>query len=645
MQNSTYLMTAVACIVLAAIVMNQETQSRDAFAIRPPALDLFASEAISDIPGRVRSVLCTTSPYIEEMLTTLTNAKSVATKIHSLNVCIEQQQKILEDVIQQTSGSQRPNTSDAKSNVDIVSAQIQSLIDFSNDERSEALKELKALLAEFDPLFLFNEIENQINFLVEQANALQNATAQEQQTLANAIDDYVEDLAKNTILNLRLLISLIPTVSSVVATVMSDERYDLITESNLIAINSLVNVVAPQQFMDNLAQFKEGVLVLQANILPSSLSEADSVYTKESNHEPSAIVSTARPKDVKQQRQHSNPSDSVKLKNPTSPSKRLSADQIQLGGEATSSDLLTVQNVNRAFQEFKNGYQHLATVFDSKDVDDTQDYNKIMSDSVNLLRLATEESAASYYSVNTIQAILQSGYRDPSKQPIPITSLIGTNDHNVLSARDNDQPQSLFANNQKYAEKELQNRVFGHSGHAPENPVRFLHRNGAHFIGGAVFKQHGVYHVIVFDSLGYPNRTSEYVRGILKSRSANAPIQVHQNKGRELSEGQGQFRIFNQKNTPCSLQRDGVNCGPWSVEVISRLDHDRCQAIVSKPKDAMATLARDIAGNHAQQWTLGHSSKRANESRISQYKALSASCQEKIGLINAIGTNRLQPRP
>ena len=71
---------------------------------------------------------------------------------------------------------------------------------------------MKALLAEFDPLFLFNEIENQIN-LVEQANALQNATAQEQQILANAIDDYVEDLAKNTILNLRLLISLIPTVS------------------------------------------------------------------------------------------------------------------------------------------------------------------------------------------------------------------------------------------------------------------------------------------------------------------------------------------------------------------------------------------------------------------------------------------------
>ena len=73
-----------------------------------------------------------------------------------------------------------------------------------------------------------------------------------------------------------------------------------------------------------------------------------------------------------------------------------------------------------------------------------------------------------------------------------------TTDHSELSVRDNDHPQSLFANNQQYAEKELQNRVFGHSGHAPENPVRFLHRNGAHFIGGAVFKQHGVYHVIVF---------------------------------------------------------------------------------------------------------------------------------------------------
>ncbi|HAV93472.1 MAG TPA: hypothetical protein DCW33_01225, partial [Proteobacteria bacterium] len=494
MQNSTYLLTAVACIVLAAIVMNRETKSRDAFVIRPPALDLFTSEAISDIPDRVRSVLCTTSPYIEEMLTTLTNAKSVVAKIDSLNVCIEQQQKILEEVIQQTSGSQRSTSVDAKSNVDNVSAQIQSLIDFSKDERSEALKELKALLGEFDPLFLFNEIENQINFLVEQANALQNATAQGQQTLANAIDEYIEDLAKNTILNLRLLISLIPTLSGVVAAVTSDQSYDLITESNLIAVNSLVNVVAPQQFMDNLAQFKEGVATLQATILPSSLSEADSVNKKEPKHEPNAF-----------------PADSVKLKKSTSPSKRLPADQIQLGGEASSVDLSTVQNVNRAFQEFKDGYQQLATVFESKDVDDTQDYNKIMSDSVNLLRLATEEPADSLYSVNTIQAILQAGYGDPSKQPIPITSLIGTNNGNKTPILSNDQPQSLFANNQQYAEKELQNRVFGHSGHAPENPVRFLHRNGAHFIGGAVFKQHGVYHVIVFDSTANPNNTAEYV--------------------------------------------------------------------------------------------------------------------------------------
>ncbi|MBR87352.1 MAG: hypothetical protein CMK38_00245 [Porticoccaceae bacterium] len=645
MQNTTYLLTAVACIVLATIVMSRETKSRDAVVIRPAALDLFTSEAISDIPDRVRSVLCTTSPYIEEMLSTLTNAKSVVAKVESLDVCIEQQQKILEDVIQQTSGSQRPTTVDAKSNADNVSAQIQSLIDFSKDERSEALKELKALLAGFDPLFLFNEIENQINFLVEQANALQNATAQEQQILANAIDDYVEDLAKNTILNLRLLISLIPTVSSVVGTVMSDEHYDLITESNLIALNSLVNVVAPQQFMDNLEQFREGVDALQATIHPSSLSEVDSVHAKESKHKPNALVSTAGPKDAKLQRQRSNPSDSVKLKKSTSLSKRLPADQIQLGGEAFSADLLTVQNVNRAFQEFKKGYQQLATVFNSKDVGDTQDYNKIMSDSVNLLRLATEEPADSYYSVNTIQAILQAGYGDPSKQPIPITSLIGSNNDKKTPILSNDQPQSLFANNQQYAEKELQNRVFGHSGHAPENPVRFLHRNGAHFIGGAVFKQHGVYHVIVFDSLGDPNRTSECVRSILKSRSANAPIQVHQNKGRELSEGQGQYRIFNKKNMPCSLQRDGVNCGPWSVEVISRLDHDRCQAIVSKPKDAMATLARDIAGNHAQQWTIEQSLQRANESRISQYKSLSACCQEKMDLINALGTPRRRPRP
>lgn len=628
MQNTTYLLTAVACIVLAAIVMNQETKSRDAFVIRPPALDLFTSEAISDIPDRVRSVLCTTSPYIEEMLTTLTNAKSVVAKIDSLKVCIEQPQKILEAVIQQTSGSQRPTTADAQSNVDNLSAQLQSQIDSSRDERSEALKELKALLAEFDPLFLFNEIENQINFLVEQANALQNASAQEQQTLAHAIDGYIEDLAKNTILNLRLLISLIPTLSGVVATVTSDQSYDLITESNLIKLNSLVNVVAPQQFMDNLAQFKEGVAALQATILPSSLSEADSVNKKEPKYEPNAF-----------------PADSVKLKKSTSPSKRLPADQIQLEGEASSVDLSTVQNVKRAFQEFKDGYQQLATVFESKDVDDTQDYNKIMSDSVNLLRLATQEPADSLYSVNTIQAILQAGYGDPSKQPIPITSLIGTNNGNKTPILSNDQPQSLFANNQQYAEKELQNRVFGHSGHAPENPVRFLHRNGAHFIGGAVFKQHGVYHVIVFDSTANPNNTAEYVREIIKSRSPRAKIQVHQNTGRELSQGQGQFPIFNQESMPCALQRDGVNCGPWSVEVILRLDYERCQAIALKPKEAMTALARDIAGNHAQQWTIEQSVQRANESRISQYKSLSACCQEKMDLINALGTNRLQPRP
>jgi hypothetical protein len=475
---------------------------------------------------------------------------------------------------------------------------------------------------------LFNEIENQINFLVEQAIALQNASAQEQQTLAHEIDGYIEDLAKNTILNLRLLISLIPTLSGVVATVTSDLSYDLIAESNLIELNSLVNVVAPQQFMDNLAQFKEGVAALQATILPSSLSEADSVNKKEPKHEPNAF-----------------PADSVKLKKSTSPSKRLPADQIQLGGEASSVDLLTVQYVNRAFQEFKDGYQQLATVFESKDVDDTQDYNKIMSDSVNLLRLATVEPADSLYSVNTIQAILQAGYGDPSKQSIPITSLIGTNTGNKTPILSNDQPQSLFAINQQYAEKELQNRVFGHSGHAPENPVRFLHRNGAHFIGGAVFKQHGVYHVIVFDSTALPNNTAEYVGEIIKSRSPRAKIQVHQNTGRELSQGQGQSPIFNQESMPCALQRDGINCGPWSVEVISRLDYERCQAIASKPKEAMTALARDIAGDHAQQWTFERSTKRANESRISQYKSLSACCQEKMDLINALGTNRLQPRP
>jgi hypothetical protein len=79
--------------------------------------------------------------------------------------------------------------------------------------------------------------------------------------------------------------------------------------------------------------------------------------------------------------------------------------------------------------------------------------------------------------------------------------------------------------------------------------------------------------------------------------------------------------------------------------VISRLDYERCQAIASKPKEAMTALARDIAGDHAQQWTFERSTKRANESRISQYKSLSACCQEKMDLINALGTNRLQPRP
>ena len=42
----------------------------------------------------------------------------------------------------------------------------------------------------------------------------------------------------------------------------------------------------------------QGVDALQANI-PSSLSEVDSVHAKESNREPSAMVSTARPKDVR----------------------------------------------------------------------------------------------------------------------------------------------------------------------------------------------------------------------------------------------------------------------------------------------------------------------------------------------------------
>jgi hypothetical protein len=164
------------------------------------------------------------------------------------------------------------------------------------------------------------------------------------------------------------------------------------------------------------------------------------------------------------------------------------------------------------------------------------------------------------YSTNMIKIICQS--QEPVLNPILLTDVRDKNNKMHLSESE-------------AADNNLVDRYENNT----ENPIHIIHHRDSHFVAAAIYRDDdNKPHIIVHDPLGNPNNTTVRIANLL---GGSPQPTIHQN---------GENDIHNQHN----LQQDRINCGPLSIELISRLDEKTCARIAKRQK-TVSSISTDIA--------------------------------------------------
>ena len=212
------------------------------------------------------------------------------------------------------------------------------------------------------------------------------------------------------------------------------------------------------------------------------------------------------------------------------------------------------------------------------------------------------------YSTNMIKIICQS--QDPVLNPILLTDVRDKNNKMHLS-------ESETANNN------LVNRYENNT----ENPIHVIHHRDSHFVAAAIYRDDdNKPHIIVHDPLGNPNDTTDRIANLL---GGSPQPTIHQN---------GENDIHKQHN----LQQDNINCGPLSIELISRLDEKTCARIAKRQK-TVSSISTDIAKSEPYKSRSGEwsnvSRDAANLLRAEQFRSVVDYCKKLNDTLPLINDN------
>ena len=390
-----------------------------------------------------------------------------------------------------------------------------------------------------------------------------------------ASDNQLQELKIRLISKVKLLRALL-TVDKMTHSLVDAETTSSDLDDNLIRLLSLIDVHNNKELPRNLNQAEELVLTIQP--------EQKSIRSNRLEEWPQILADTLN-KSIEQW------------------SRKTSGVSKGLNTPGTPK-----QEVLVAFDDLRQHYQELHEKSQSWKSTEYSQYDGIndIFDKVASIQSALDTQVSNNgaadptgeYSTNMIDLICQS--KNPVLKPILLTDV-------------RDKNNKLHLSESETADSNIVNRYEN----STENPIHVIHhRDNNHFVAAAIYRDDdNKTHIIVHDPLGNPNNTTVRIANLLGD---SAQPTIHQN---------GKNDIHNQHN----LQQDHINCGPLSIELISRLDEKTCARIAKRQK-TVSSISTDIAESAPYKSRSGEwsqvSKDAANLLRAEQFRSVVDHCKK-----------------
>ena len=266
------------------------------------------------------------------------------------------------------------------------------------------------------------------------------------------------------------------------------------------------------------------------------------------------------------------------------------------------------------------------------------------SDPVNQVSMLTgtdineQDDGTGFYPFERISYILDRTYGDRRFGDAPVYKIV---DPTLAYSRVENQSSidSQSAQNHLLSESDHGVDVLLKSLSDHEHASFCLMKGESHFVSGALVKHNDNVHLIMLDSIDHQPQGDDcataVVRGLLKNKHCHIDDKdIHD-----------QYRCLKENDVSVDLQRDRHNCGPWSIEVLSRLTKDRCLLIAAEPQ-ALDGLVMEVANTrNPNHWTVENSRLAGEDYRHKQYQFISTEIkqlQNDIGQCKMISAKRFK---
>ena len=290
----------------------------------------------------------------------------------------------------------------------------------------------------------------------------------------------------------------------------------------------------------------------------------------------------------------------------------MDAAESQLVSDARNQNAVAFSSILKLSQKLSDRFDYMTK---QKGDNQTSSY----SDPVNQVCMLTgmdigeRDNGIGYYPFERISYILEKTYGDRNFGDSPVYKIV-----------DPTLTQQRIARQSPADSKSVQDHLLSESDHGVDILLQALSNHDyasfclmkgeSHFVSGALVKYEGNLHLIMLDSMDHQpqgdNSATALMRQLLSRRQCFIDDKhVHD-----------QYRCLKENDQSVGLQRDRHNCGPWSVEVLSRLTKDRCLLIAAEP-GAFDGLVLEVANTHSpNNWTVEHSSLAGEGHRFNQYQ-------------------------
>ena len=272
--------------------------------------------------------------------------------------------------------------------------------------------------------------------------------------------------------------------------------------------------------------------------------------------------------------------------------------------------------IKQAASDSASSHDHLALYGDTS----------VFSESVNELMMLTDndtgylDNGTGFYPVERVNFLLKHGYGpDQSFGSTQVHTIIDPSPALMRMRNPNSPSVSMPSQSQPVDDLILHQCTDGVRGLLRDvyqhGCARFCLLQGeGHFVSGALVMQGKDMHLIAIDSMDNKQQGRFSASGLMKALLDRVKISIPD------SRIHARYYALTHNGRSVNLQQDGVSCGPWSTEILSRLTPDRCKAIVSDSR-ALDKLILDVARPaNAAAWQAEDSCLRGAEYRHRQYQ-------------------------